>query len=103
MAPLEAQRDTRAALSRFWLPADDGHRANVLALCKCHTAGIYFKVCVSYVDHIEDTTGDNGSTTKRKAHAGYIKDTQFRTVDKCRLRRVSQQQTPSSVGPAPVP
>ena len=56
MAPLEAQRETRAALSRFRLPADDGHRANVLALCKCHTAGVYFKVCVSYVDYIEDTT-----------------------------------------------
>jgi|GEM_PF-2128320 hypothetical protein len=94
MAPLEAQRETRAALSRFRLPADDGHRANVLALCKCHTAGVYFKVCVSYVDYIEDTTGDNASTTKRKAHAGYIKDTQFRTVDKCRSVAVRGRQAP---------
>lgn len=56
MAPLEAQRDTRAALSRFRLPADDGHRANVLALCKCHTAAVHFRICVSYTDYIEDTT-----------------------------------------------
>ena len=39
---------------------------------------------VSYVEYIEDTTGDNASTTQRKAHVGYIKDTRFRTVDKCR-------------------
>ena len=44
--------------------------------------GVHFKVCVSYVGYIEDTTRYNQSTTQRKGHAGYIEDTQFRTVDK---------------------
>jgi hypothetical protein len=43
------------------------------------------RICVSYVEYIEDTTGDNASTTQRKAHAGYIEGTRIRTVDKCLL------------------
>jgi hypothetical protein len=56
MVPLEAQRDTWAALSRFCLLADGVHRASASPQCKCHTAGVHFKVCVSYVDYIDDTT-----------------------------------------------
>jgi hypothetical protein len=36
------------------------------------------------MDYIEYTTGDNASTTLRKANAGYIKDTPKGTGDKCR-------------------
>jgi hypothetical protein len=35
MAPLEAQRDPRAALIRSRLLADDDHRTNASLRCKC--------------------------------------------------------------------
>ncbi len=61
-----------------------GLRANGSPRRQCQTVGVHLTICVSYVDYIEDTSGDNASTTQRKAHARYIEDTQFRTVDKCR-------------------
>jgi hypothetical protein len=54
---------------------------------QCPTAAVHFRNCVSYIGYIRDTTGDNESTTKRKAHAGYIEDTLKRTGDKCRTGR----------------
>jgi hypothetical protein len=71
-------------LSGSSLISGDGLCANGSPPCQRQTAAVHLKICVSYVDYIEDTTGDNASTTQRKAHAGYIKDTRFRTGDKCR-------------------
>jgi len=39
---------------------------------------------IGYIGCVEDTTGDNASSTQRHALVGYIEDSQFRTEDKCR-------------------
>ena len=49
-----------------------------------HIGTVHFRICVSYIEYIEHTTGDNVSTTQQNAHAGYIKDTPKGTGDKCR-------------------
>jgi hypothetical protein len=54
---------------------------------------VHLGICVSYVEYIEHTTGDNASTTQRKAHAGYINDTRFSTEDKCRIGRMQLSST----------
>ena len=41
-------------------------------------------IYVGYIGYVEDTTGDNASSTQRHALVDYIEDSQFRTGDKCR-------------------
>jgi len=64
MAPPEAQRDPWAALISSRLLGRRRPPNERLASVQVSTAGVQFKVCVSYVDSIEDSAGDNASTTQ---------------------------------------
>ena len=83
-APLDVQRDAGIAPSRSSLLAGNGLTQDVSPQRESQAVDLHFKICASYIGYIARTTGDNASTTQEKGHAGYVKDTQFGTVDKCR-------------------
>jgi hypothetical protein len=88
IAPLDARRDSSVTLNSSSLLADDGHSQNVSIQRHSEAVGLHFEIWVSYIEYIAHTTGDNEFTTKSRDHAGYIKDTRGRTVDRCWSGRV---------------